>query len=87
VAINWQGGFTCARFSASKTVLAPAIEGSVGNAVTQMALALGEEYAMSSTAIMRKPSRRRRLDFNEVIDTNLACDCASLKLLTMSPPK
>src|SRR5580704_3247773 len=40
---------TRAGFRAGKTVFAPAIGGSVGNAVTQMARALGAKHAMSST--------------------------------------
>src|SRR6266850_5419093 len=40
---------TLAGFQAGKTVLAPAIGGSVGNAVTQLARALGAKHAMSST--------------------------------------
>ena len=71
MAINWQGGFTCARFSASKTVLAPAIEGSVGNAVTQMARASGAKHAMSSTTNHAKAEQAKVLGFNEVIDTSL----------------
>src|SRR5882672_8445373 len=55
-----QVALTRAGFRAGKTVLAPAIGGSIGNAVTQMARALGAKHAMSSTPIMRKPSRRRR---------------------------
>src|ERR1700682_1619086 len=38
-----------AGFQAGKTVLAPAIGGSVGNAVTQLAKALGASHAMSTT--------------------------------------
>lgn len=38
-----------ADFQAGKTVLAPAIGGSVGNAVTQLARALGAKHAISST--------------------------------------
>ena len=38
-----------AGFQAGKTVLAPAIGGSVGNAVTQLARALGAKHAISST--------------------------------------
>jgi NADPH:quinone reductase len=37
---------TIAGFSAGKTVLAPAIGGSVGNAVTQLARALGAKHAI-----------------------------------------
>src|SRR6266403_898745 len=39
-----------AGFSKGKTVLAPAIGGSVGNAVTQLARALGAKHAISTTS-------------------------------------
>src|SRR5437867_10919138 len=51
-----------AGFKAGKTVLAPAIGGSVGNAVTQLARALGAKLATQAPPIMRKQSRRGRLD-------------------------
>jgi NADPH:quinone reductase len=38
-----------AGFQAGKTVLSPAIGGSVGNAVTQLARALGARHALSTT--------------------------------------
>jgi len=57
-----QVALTLAGFQAGKTVLAPAIGGSVGNAVTQLARALGARHAISSTTTMRKPSRQRRSD-------------------------
>jgi NADPH2:quinone reductase len=41
-----------AGFRAGKTVLAPAIGGSVGNAVTQLARALGAKHAISSTLVL-----------------------------------
>ena len=44
-----QMALTLAGFQAGKTVLAPAIGGSVGNAVTQLARALGAKHAISST--------------------------------------
>src|SRR5258708_23813539 len=44
-----QVALTLAGFRAGKTVLAPAIGGSIGNAVTQLARALGAKHAMSST--------------------------------------
>jgi len=44
---------TLAGFCAGKTVLAPAIGGSVGNAVTQVARALGAKHAISSTTNLR----------------------------------
>src|SRR6202050_4823694 len=44
-----QVALTLAGFRPGKTVLAPAIGGSVGHAVTQLARALGAKHAMSST--------------------------------------
>src|SRR5271163_4611505 len=60
-----------AGFRAGKTVLAPAIGGSVGNAVTQLARALGAKHAMSSTTNHAKAEQARALGFSEVIDTSL----------------
>jgi NADPH2:quinone reductase len=54
-----------------KTVLAPAIGGSIGNAVTQLARALGAKHAMSSTTNHEKAEQAKALGFNEVIDTSL----------------
>jgi NADPH2:quinone reductase len=56
---------------AGKTVLAPAIGGSIGNAVTQLARALGAKHAMSSTTNHAKAEQAKALGFNEVIDTSL----------------
>jgi NADPH2:quinone reductase len=58
-------------FRAGKTVLAPAIGGSIGNAVTQLARALGAKYAISSTTNHAKAEQAKALGFNEVIDTSL----------------
>jgi len=55
-----QMALTLAGFQAGKTVLAPAIGGSVGNAVTQLARALGAKHA----------EQARALGFHEVIDTS-----------------
>ena len=60
-----------ADFREGKTVLAPAIGGSVGNAVTQMARALGAKHAISSTTSHAKAKQAKALGFNEVIDTSL----------------
>jgi len=49
-----------AGFEAGKTVLAPAIGGSVGNAATQLARALGAKHAISSTTSQARRSRQRR---------------------------
>jgi len=66
-----QVGLTRAGFRAGKTVLAPAIGGSIGNAVTQLASALGAKHAMSSTTNHAKAEQAKALGFNEVIDTSL----------------
>ena len=62
---------TLAGFQPAKTVLAPAIGGSVGNAVTQLARALGAKHAISSTTNHTKAEQAKALGFNEVIDTSL----------------
>jgi len=66
-----QVALTLAGFRAGKTVLAPAIGGSVGNAVTQLARALGAKHAMSSTTNHAKADQAKALGFNEVIDTSV----------------
>ena len=60
-----------AGFQAGKTVLAPAIGGSIGNAVTQLARAFGAKHAMSSTTNHAKADKAKALGFNEVVDTSL----------------
>jgi len=55
-------------FQAGKTVLSPAIGGSVGNAVTQLVRALGARHAMSTTTSHTKAEQARTLGFDEVID-------------------
>jgi NADPH2:quinone reductase len=59
-----------AGFRAGKTVFAPAIGGSIGNAVTQLARALGAKHAISSTTNHAKAEQAKALGFNEVIDTS-----------------
>jgi NADPH2:quinone reductase len=66
-----QVGLTRAGFRAGQTVLAPAIGGSIGNAVTQLARALGAKHAVSSTTNPAKAQRAKALGFDEVIDTSL----------------
>ena len=65
-----QMALTLAGFQAGKTALAPAIGGSVGNAVTQLARALGAKHAISSTTNHAKAEQAKALGFNEVIDTS-----------------
>ena len=57
-----------AGFAKGKTVLSPAIGGSVGNAVTQIAKAQGAKHAISTTSNHRKAQEARSLGFHEVID-------------------
>ena len=57
-----------AGFQPGKTVLAPAIGGSVGNAVTQMARALGARHAISTTTSHAKAAQAKKLGFSEVVD-------------------
>jgi NADPH2:quinone reductase len=66
-----QVALTRAGFQAGKTVLAPAIGGSIGNAVTQLARALGAKHAISSTTNHAKAEQAKALGFNEVIDTSV----------------
>jgi len=66
-----QVALTRAGFQAGKTVLAPAIGGSIGNAVTQLARALGAKHAVSSTTNHAKAEQAKALGFNEVIDTSV----------------
>ncbi len=66
-----QVALTRAGFRPGKTVFAPAIGGSVGNAVTQLARALGAKHAMSSTTNHAKAEQAKALGFTEVIDTSL----------------
>ena len=61
-----QLALTRAGFQAGKTVLAPAIGGSVGNAATQLARALGAKHAVSSTTSHTKAAQAKAVGFNEV---------------------
>jgi len=66
-----QVALTLAGFGPGKTVLAPAIGGSVGNAVTQLARARGAKHAISSTTNHAKAEQASVLGFDEVINTSL----------------
>lgn len=57
-----------AGFQPGKAVFSPAIGGSVGNAVTQLARAMGAKHAISSTTSQAKAVHARALGFDEVID-------------------
>jgi NADPH2:quinone reductase len=60
-----------AGFATGKTVLSPAIGGSVGNAVTQLARAQGAKHAISTTTSHAKAQQARSLGFDEVIDLSV----------------
>jgi len=60
-----------AGFKPGKTVFAPAIGGSVGNAVTQLARAMGASHAISSTTSHAKAQQARAMGFDEVIDLSV----------------
>jgi len=57
-----------AGFESGKTVLSPAIGGSVGNAVTQLARAQGAKHAISTTTNHAKAEQARALGFDEIVD-------------------
>lgn len=57
-----------AGFEGGKAVLAPAIGGSVGNAVTQLARAMGAKHAISTTTNPAKAKQAQQLGFNEIVD-------------------
>jgi NADPH2:quinone reductase len=59
-----------AGFQPGKTVLAPAIGGSVGNAVSQLARAMGAKHAISSSTSAAKAQQAKALGFDEVIDVS-----------------
>jgi NADPH2:quinone reductase len=60
-----------AGFAKGKTVLSPAIGGSVGNAVSQIAKAQGAKHAISTTTNHSKAQQARSLGFDEVIDLSV----------------
>jgi len=60
-----------AGFAKGKTALSPAIGGSVGNAVTQLARAEGAKHAISTTTNHAKAEHARSLGFDEVIDLSV----------------
>src|SRR5258708_31091243 len=63
-----QMALSLAGLAKGKTVLSPAIGGSVGNAVTQLARAQGAKHAISTTTNHTKAQQARYLGFDEVID-------------------
>src|SRR5258708_31918561 len=66
-----QMALTLAGFQAGKTVLSPAIGGSVGNAATQLARAQGAKHAISTTTNHAKAEQASSLGFDEVIDLSV----------------
>jgi NADPH2:quinone reductase len=66
-----QIALTQAGFEPGKTVLAPAIGGAVGNAVTQLARAQGAAKAISTTTNPAKAKQARALGYDDVIDLSV----------------
>src|SRR5258708_35812864 len=60
-----------AGFAKGKTALSPAIGGSVGNAVTQLARAQGAKHAISTTTNHAKAQQARSVGFDEAIDLSV----------------
>jgi len=77
-----QMALSLAGFQAGKTVLAPAIGGSVGNATTQLARALGAKHAISSTTNHKKAEQAKALGFDEVIDLSVETLSAGVRRIT-----
>ena len=71
-----------AGFQPGKTVFAPAIGGSVGNAVTQVARALGAKHAISSTTSHAKAVEAEKLGFSEVVDLSAEGLAEGLRRIT-----
>jgi NADPH2:quinone reductase len=63
-----QTTLTLARFKPGKTVLAPGIGGSVGNAAYQLARAQGAAKVISTAGSAAKAAKARELGFEDVID-------------------
>jgi NADPH:quinone reductase-like Zn-dependent oxidoreductase len=63
-----QTTLTLARFKPGKTVLAPGIGGSVGNATYQLARAQGTGKVISTAGSAAKAAKARELGFEDVID-------------------
>src|SRR5258707_6369423 len=63
-----QTTLTLAEFKPGKTVLAPGIGGSVGNATYQLALAQGAGMVISTAGSATKAAKARKLGFEDVID-------------------
>src|SRR5260370_15845242 len=62
---------TQAGFEPGKTVLAPAIVGAVGNAVTQLARSQGAAYAISTATGPIKAEQEQPLGFEHVVDLSM----------------
>ena len=77
-----QIALSLAGFQAGKTVLAPAIGGSIGNAVTQLARALGAKHAISSTTSHKKAEQAKAFGFDEVVDFSVETLSGGVRRIT-----
>jgi NADPH:quinone reductase len=71
-----------AGFERGKTVLAPAIGGSVGNAVTQLARAQWAKYAISTTTSASKAEQAKAMGYEQVIDLSRESLADGVKRIT-----
>jgi NADPH2:quinone reductase len=71
-----------AGFKPGKTVLAPAIGGAVGNAVTQLARAQGAKYAISTTTSTFKAEQASSFGYENVIDLSRESLADGVKRIT-----
>lgn len=71
-----------AGFEPGKVVLAPAIGGSIGNAATQLARALGAKHSISSTTNHAKAQEAKALGYSEVIDLTTESLAAGVNRIT-----
>lgn len=71
-----------AGFSQGKSVLAPAIGGSIGNAAIQLARAQGASQAISTSTSTAKVQQAKDAGFTEVIDLSMESLAAGVKRLT-----
>jgi NADPH:quinone reductase-like Zn-dependent oxidoreductase len=71
-----------AGFVPGKSVLAPAIGGAVGNAVTQLARAQGAKFAISTTTSTLKAKQAKTLGYEQVIDLSTESLADGVKRIT-----
>src|SRR6201984_2776349 len=77
-----QTTLTLAEFKPGKTVLAPGIGGSVGNATYQLARVQGAGKVISTAGSAAKAAKARELGFEDVIDLTTECLAEGVRRIT-----